>query len=538
MASLARRRKDNNERHVAACWRREDTWRYPEGMSLLQLTKRFALRMLTAVWLASCTGEGETNADPPLTEGEGSEGGEGGTDAGSGGSTAGQGGGGAGGSFPGTGGSFPAGGSAGVGGSFPGTGGNAGSGGGPAAGEFGAKCTGPNDCNSKTCVEVGNSKSLLQICSQACSESTPCPAGAHCVNLDPLGPLCVPDRESPCSVCSKDTDCRNKGDRCLASGTGQTYCAQDCSVDSSCPAGYECKAPPGALQGTKVCTLLPNTECPCAPNRDKTQRPCTKKIGDKVCGGFEVCNGSVGAYEGCSAPDPAPEVCDGKDNDCDGKTDNPTNATCQCSGDTCTIQCQAGFVRYPPTLPESEGCPCMLDAGEPEKGSTCATALNITEIADVGGKDSVSISGTISADDDVDWYKISIKDNPEANTNTYHARISFEANPDNEFVFWVLRGANCAQEGAAPPLTSYELCVNFQQNVGGVFKGLKTCAPNQPNVPQCQNMSAIYLIKVSRNAAAATKSCSKYTLKFQANAGPCDEASFDACGEQFGPKLP
>jgi hypothetical protein len=287
-----------------------------------------------------------------------------------------------------------------------------------------------------------------------------------------------------------------------------------------------------------VCALLPNTECPCAPNRDKTQRPCTKKIDDKVCGGFEVCNGSVGAYEGCSAPDPAPEVCDGKDNDCDGKTDNPTNATCQCSGDTCTIQCQAGFTRYPPTLPESEGCPCVQDAGEPEKGSTCATALNITEIADVGGgKDSVSISGTISADDDVDWYKISIKDNPEANTNTYHARIAFEANPENEFVLQVLRGADCAQEGAAPPLTSYDLCVNFQQNVGGVFKGLKTCAPDQPNVPQCQNMSATYLVKVSRNAAAATKSCSKYTLKFQANAGPCDEASFDACGAQFGPKL-
>lgn len=494
--------------------------------------------MLLATFMTACAGGGDANeGDPPTQEGEGGEGGsEAGESSGGGAGGSAAGGGGAGGSFPGT-----TGGTGGTGGSFPGTagdGGSAGDGGAPpAAGEFGAKCTGPDDCNSKQCVEVGNSKALNQICTQSCAEGTPCPQDAHCVDIANQGPLCVPDRGSQCGVCTKDTDCLNQGDRCLVSSTGQTYCAQDCSVDGNCPAGHECKPPPGALQGIKVCSLLTGTECPCAPNRDQTQRPCVKKVEDKVCGGFEICNGAVGAYEGCSAPDPAPEVCDGKDNDCDGKTDNPPNAACQCNGENCTVQCQAGFARYPTTLPESEGCPCAVDVGEPEKGSTCGAPLSITEISDTGAKTGLSISGTLSADDDVDWYKINIKDTPEANTNTYHARITFEANPGNEFIFQVIRGADCTQEAAAPALTSYDVCTNFQKDVGGVFKGLKVCGDAQPNVPACQNMSAIYLVKVQRNPAAAAKTCSKYTLKFEGNAGPCDEASFDTCGDQFGPKL-
>jgi hypothetical protein len=346
----------------------------------------------------------------------------------------------------------------------------------------------------------------------------------------------VPDRESQCGVCIKDTDCLNQGDRCLVSGTGQNYCAQDCSVNESCPAGYECKAPPGALQGIKVCTLLANTECPCAPNRDKNERPCVKKVDGKVCGGFEICNGSVGAYEGCSAPDPAPESCDGKDNDCDGKIDNPPNGVCQCDGNNCTIQCQAGFSRYPESLPESAGCPCAVDANEPGK-STCADPQNVLELADTGTK-TTARAGTLSSDDDVDWYRIIIKDNPEAGTNSYHARISFEENPDNEFVFQVIRGTDCALAATAPTLTSYDLCVNFQQGAGASIKGLKTCGENTVDVPQCQNMSSTYLVGVRRSANAVNKTCNKYKVKFEADAGACDINSFDACGDQFGPKAP
>lgn len=498
-------------------------------MSLSRLMQRLSLGILITAWAVSCA-SGEENASDELPPAK-TQGGSGGQEeeAGSGGTpTAGKGGS----TFPTDGGT---GGSTAGNNTFPGDGGTGGAGGTPpAAGEFGAKCAGPDSCNSKMCTEVGNSKSPNQICTQACDASGGCPTDSHCVEIDKVGPVCVPDRESACGLCTKDSDCLNQGDRCLLSGSGQTYCAQDCSVDDKCPTGFECKPPPGALQGIKACTLLTGTDCPCAPNRDKYERACTKKIGDKVCGGLESCNGSLGAYEGCNAPDPAPEICDGKDNDCDGKIDNPPGASCKCEGNDCTVVCNTGFTRYPTTLPESDGCPCPLDTGEPDKGGTCTTPRNVTEISDSGPKTSLSLTGTISSDDDVDWFKITIKDLPESNTNTYHARISFDTNPDNEFVFKVIRGNDCSQEAAVPAITSYDLCVNFQSGT----TGLKSCQNKGNGVPDCQDMSADYLVGVRRNPSASTKTCKKYSVKFEGNAGPCEESSFDACGGQFGPKAP
>ena len=60
--------------------------------------------------------------------------------------------------------------------------------------------------------------------------------------------------------------------------------------------------------------------CECA---DGDEIPCKSACGD---GAQKCVNGKLGA---CSAPQPQPEVCDGKDNDCDGKKDDGLSKTCK-----------------------------------------------------------------------------------------------------------------------------------------------------------------------------------------------------------------
>jgi MYXO-CTERM domain-containing protein len=63
--------------------------------------------------------------------------------------------------------------------------------------------------------------------------------------------------------------------------------------------------------------------------------------------GKTVCRGGALVCDGCTGP--SAEICDGKDNDCDGKAD--VNATCPskfaCKGGACTLVCQGGEFQCP-----------------------------------------------------------------------------------------------------------------------------------------------------------------------------------------------
>ena len=519
---------------------------------LARWCSRFVLLAAVSLSWVACAGGGSSadDDDAPSEEGAGgddSAGGSGGTGqsgaSGKGGSSAGKSGSsGNAGSM-----SFPVGGSAGTGqGGIAGTsnGGAAGSsvfpvggsgGAPPAKGETGAPCVSAAECNSKQCVEVGRTKSALQVCTQACSKTTPCPSGMHCATLDQVGAVCVPDRSSQCGTCSSDLDCLNQGDRCVTSN-GQSYCSQDCSGDGLCPAGTECKSPPGGSSSAKVCVLSTGSTCPCAPNRDKAVESCTKTSGEFTCTGKATCNGATKTLEGCTAPDPSADVCNGKDDNCDGKIDNLPHGSCDCTSSPCTVACEPGFARYPATVTEADGCPCAVDANEPSNG-TCAGATGLATITDVTPTSTVDVTGTLSADDDVDWYRVQVNDTLEANTNSYHVRVTFTSNPGDEFTFTVTRG-DCAQ-AATPAITSYDLCMNYQVNPGTkTVRGQSVCANTpQTNVPNCGNSSAQYFVAVQRKTGGA-KTCSPYTLHIDAAAGACDQASFDALGDQFGPPTP
>jgi N-acetylneuraminic acid mutarotase len=84
----------------------------------------------------------------------------------------------------------------------------------------------------------------------------------------------------------------------------------------------------------------------------------------------------------------APEVCDNKDNDCDGQTDegNPGGGgTCSGGGQgvcaTGTFQCTGGSIQCVPNVPSAEVCDGLdndcdgqTDEGNPNSGGSCTTA--------------------------------------------------------------------------------------------------------------------------------------------------------------------
>ncbi len=118
------------------------------------------------------------------------------------------------------------------------------------------------------------------------------------------------------------TDCGDAGaatlvciDVCVDTATDANNCG---SCGTSCAAGQMCIAGACAAGGTEICDGMDNDG---DGNTDEGAggMPIARSC-NNLCGmGTQTCqNGILGA---CSAPAPVAEVCDMRDNDCDGKTD-------------------------------------------------------------------------------------------------------------------------------------------------------------------------------------------------------------------------
>ena len=182
--------------------------------------------------------------------------------------------------------------------------------------DLGDPCVANGDCLSEFCVPGPKGS----VCSQQCV--TECPVGWACRGVNTGGSdlffLCVPIGEELCTACTVDLQCQ--GGLCAAVG-GTGACTIQCSDSAPCPGGYACVALDRVEGGNPFMGCLPhNGTCSCDEGSAGLQRSCSASNEHGSCAGFETCDTEEGWLD-CDAPPPAPETCNGADDDCDGLVD-------------------------------------------------------------------------------------------------------------------------------------------------------------------------------------------------------------------------
>jgi hypothetical protein len=228
---------------------------------------------------------------------------------------------------------------------------------------FGAPCADNDDCDSAWCVPYDDGF----VCSQTCIGG--CPNGWECRGIPQTSPdvvfVCYPPNSHLCQPCVGDFEC---GDGfCLVVGDDpdQRHCGRPCSADLPCPASYTC-LPSRSAEGDFAADMcVPDSgRCDCTLDNDGQTRACSAENENGVCWGVETCDAARG-WTGCSARPPQPEDCNGLDDDCDGVADEsptPPAEPCQrtiagvgtCPG-AWTCRAAAGWACEAPA-PAPEAC--------------------------------------------------------------------------------------------------------------------------------------------------------------------------------------
>ncbi|PKN54094.1 MAG: hypothetical protein CVU56_28415, partial [Deltaproteobacteria bacterium HGW-Deltaproteobacteria-14] len=227
----------------------------------------------------------------------------------------------------------------------------------PAVGGFGAACSGNGDCDSGWCVEGQKG----YICTKECLEE--CPTGFDCKSIQNSGGdvtfLCLPRLKKLCVPCLEDFQC--SGGACLdIDGAGE--CAYACTDSTECPEGYTCAPDASGSHGGDWCQPQSGS-CSCTTDQQGVQRTCVIENETGTCYGVESCSATEG-WVGCTAHAAAAEECNGVDDDCNGLVDDGLPAEAPCSNDAPGIgSCPgiavcfgpAGWVCQGPT-PSAEIC--------------------------------------------------------------------------------------------------------------------------------------------------------------------------------------
>jgi len=192
----------------------------------------------------------------------------------------------------------------------------------PPVGETGAPCTSGTQCNSGLCLEARQGMK----CSGPCSTETPCPQDFVCMPFPGVeGTVCVPGKVNLCRPCTVNEDCMSNGvdvgDKCVSLGAKGAFCGGACEGGTACPTGFECHGMTDKLGKPSDQCVMTSGDCACSEKfvQQGAWTLCYNQNLLGKCEGDRFCTAT--GLSACSAPIPEEELCNGKDDDCDGQVD-------------------------------------------------------------------------------------------------------------------------------------------------------------------------------------------------------------------------
>ncbi len=258
-------------------------------------------------------------------------------------------------------------------------------------------CTSDEDCESGLCLTT----LMQPACALPCDDGLCQIEGFGCFAIKGTTPdgskqLCLPKLSLLCIPCQEDSDCRTVtgggGGRCLMLGGAGTFCTVPCVQHEDCPLGYKCM-PFADEEGKLSGQCQPKIDqCVCGEMGKKVgwESACSFVNEWGSCSGEAVCPKSGSAK--CSATIPAEDLCNGLDDDCDGDIDDGGQIGKPC-GKSSKGLCKMGIVVCSKDLQEvcdgnvdpapeicddqDNNCEGQTDEEFPEDNAPCGLAVGI-----------------------------------------------------------------------------------------------------------------------------------------------------------------
>ena len=259
----------------------------------------------------------------------------------------------------------------------------------PGEGCFLDPCESSQSCLSGWCVgHMGE-----DVCTIECQ--TECPSGWSCEQVPGTAPdvvwLCVSRHANLCLPCATGADCKGAAgvdDVCVDYGSEGSFCGGSCQVDEDCPWGFSC-AEVQTVDGIATTQCLADSGvCPCTSKSVELAlwTPCENSNEFGLCQGKRLC--TEDGLTTCDALLPAPEICNGLDDDCDADTDEG-----EVVDDVYLSLCDDGNPCTTDKCIGGSGCEYVaLTEGECMDGNPCT-------VADHCG-DGVCVGDPVECDDD------------------------------------------------------------------------------------------------------------------------------------------
>jgi len=216
-------------------------------------------------------------------------------------------------------------------------------------GELGDACLVSADCRSGVCAASATGG----VCSTTCADG--CSDGYTCLASPTQGEICWKDDAIACQPCLDASDCVFGGlsGACVSYGAAGSFCGLACGSAADCPAGFSC-------DGSGQCVADSGT-CSCNKVGYLLERAtsCAVENEHGSCEGARRC--ASGGLTRCEGQIPRPETCNGKDDNCNGETDEGTDGQpCELTNEfgTCVgeIQCRGGLPLCVGRAPAAEVC--------------------------------------------------------------------------------------------------------------------------------------------------------------------------------------